>query len=124
MLVDTDILIDYFREYPQAVDFIETNIDRVMVSSISVAELYQGVRDGKEREALDAFMSAVSILSVDETIGKKGGLYRREFRLSHNSGLADCLIAATASQHGIALKTLNVKHYPMLEEVEAPYTKD
>jgi predicted nucleic acid-binding protein len=123
MLIDTDILIDYFKELPDAVIFVEANIDQIMVSSITVAELYQGVRDGDEREALDDFVSAVKVLNVDLSIGKTGGLFRRQYKGSHHSGLADCLIAATANEHQIPLKSLNSKHFPMLADVEAPYTK-
>lgn len=123
MLVDTDILIDYFKDLPEAIEFIEANIDQVMISSISVAELYQGVRDEEEMDALDDFLSAVTVLNIDSGIGKAGGLYRRQYRPSHNSGLADCLIAATANAHRIPLKSLNTKHFPMVEAIEAPYSK-
>jgi predicted nucleic acid-binding protein len=123
MLVDTDILVDYFKDRPEAVSFVEANIDQIFISSITVAELYQGVRDGTEREALDDFISAVRVLNVDLSIGKTGGLFRRQYMPSHNSGLADCLIAATANEHRLPLKSLNTKHFPMLAEVEAPYTK-
>jgi predicted nucleic acid-binding protein len=123
MLIDTDILIDYFKELPDAVIFVEANIDQIMVSSITVAELYQGVRDGDEREALDDFVSAVKVLNVDLSIAKTGGLFRRQYKGSHHSGLADCLIAATANEHQIPLRSLNSKHFPMLADVEVPYTK-
>lgn len=123
MLVDTDILIDYFREVPEAVDFIEGHLDQVMVSSITVAELYRGVRDGREREALDAFISAIRVLEIGLSVAKDGGLLRRQYRASHHSGLADCLIAATAREHHLPLKTLNTKHFPMLDDVQAPYKK-
>lgn len=124
MLVDTDILIDYFREVPAAVDFVEANMDQIFVSVISVAELYQGVRDGAEQEALADFVSAVTDLGVNLEIAKTAGLYRRQYRGSHHSGLADCLIAATAKAHRLPLKTLNTKHFPMLDDVEAPYRKE
>ncbi len=123
MLVDTDLLIDYFKDLPEAVAFVEANIDQIAISSISVAELYQGVRDGTERDALDDFISAVRVLNVDLAIAKSGGLYRRQYKSSHNSGLADCLIAATAKEHRLPLKSLNTKHFPMLADVEAPYAK-
>lgn len=123
MLVDTDILIDYFKDLPEAVDFVEANIDQIAISSITVAELYQGVRDGTEREALDDFISAVRVLNIDLSIGKIGGLFRRQYKGSHNSGLADCLIAATANENRVPLKSLNTKHFPMLTDVEAPYPR-
>jgi predicted nucleic acid-binding protein len=124
MLVDTDILIDYLKDLPDAVEFVEAQIDQIFVSAITIAKLYQGVRDGEERSALDDFLSAVSPLDIDHAIGQTAGLYRREYKPSHNVGLADCLIAATAEAHNLPLKTLNTKHFPMLEDVEAPYRKE
>ncbi|MCC5789039.1 MAG: type II toxin-antitoxin system VapC family toxin [Opitutales bacterium] len=123
MLIDTDILIDYFKEIPAAVEFVETYPDQIFISAISVAELYQGVRDGEERTALDDFLSAVGVLATNASIAQTAGLFRRQYRSSHNPGLADCLIAATAEAHCLPLKTLNTKHFPMLTEVEAPYRK-
>jgi predicted nucleic acid-binding protein len=124
MLVDTDILIDYLREVPAAVEFVEANIDRIFVSVISVAELYQGVRGGEEEAALADFVAAVTDLDLNLETAKTAGLYRRQYKASHNSGLADCLIAATAKAHQLPLKTLNTKHFPMLDDVEAPYRKE
>jgi hypothetical protein len=37
--------------------------------------------------------------------------------------LADALIDATATQHQVALSTLNRKHFPMLQDVIVPYRK-
>lgn len=124
MLVDTDILIDYLREVPAAVEFVEANIDQIFVSVISIAELYQGIRDDEEQEALIDFVSAVTDLDLNFETAKTAGLYRRQYKPSHNSGLADCLIAATAKAHQLPLKTLNKKHFPMLDDVEAPYRKE
>lgn len=123
MLVDTDILIDYLRGIAEASDFIEENIDRIQISVITVAELYQGVIDEEEQEALGSLVSELRVLDSTKEIAIEAGLFRRKYRSSHNIGLADCLIASTAKKYGLGLKTLNVKHYPMLEEVEAPYHK-
>ena len=123
MLVDTDILIDYLKDVPEAVEFVEAHIDQIFVSAITVAELYQGVRDGEERMALEDFLSVVTPLETDGAIAKVAGLYRRQYKASHNSGLADCLIAATAKAHCLPLKTLNTKHFTMIADVESPYRK-
>ena len=92
MLVDTDIVIDYLRGVAEAVDFVERHIDQIAVSAITVGELYSGVRDGDEKVALDDFVSAINVLVVDQEIGKTAGIYRGEYRKSHQLGLADCLI--------------------------------
>ena len=41
----------------------------------------------------------------------------------HEVGLADAVIAATAESLGAELKTLNVKHFPMLKGLKPPYVK-
>lgn len=123
MLVDTDILIDYLRGHSEAVEFLESNVDSVHVSAVTVAELYQGVKEGAERTRLASTLSALTILSMSEDIAERAGLYRRDFRAQSGCGLADCMIAATASFHGLRLATLNMKYYPMLPEAFAPYRK-
>lgn len=123
LLIDTDVLINYLRGYVDAVTYIESLTDPFLISSITVAELYSGVRDGAERTALDIFISAFEVVAVDEAIALKGGLYRRDYGKSHNVGLADALIAATAETKGAVLVTLNRKHFPMLANVNVPYIK-
>ena len=123
LLFDTDVLIDYLRGHENAASVIEANHSEAFLSALTVAELFQGVRDGKERLKLTRTLSAFNILPVTQEIAERGGLFSRDFRKSHGCGLADCLIAATADLQGLTLITLNTKHYPMLEAVKAPYTK-
>jgi predicted nucleic acid-binding protein len=122
-LFDTDILIDYLRGYSAAVTVIETHISEAYISVMTVAELYQGVRDGDERTKLGATVSAFTILSITRDIAEQGGLFSRDYRVSHGCGLADCIIAATADSHGLVLSTLNQKHYPMIRTIDVPYRK-
>lgn len=123
LLVDTDVIIDYLRGQADAVAYIEILTNPLFISTITVAELYSGVRDDKEREALKTFIAAFEIIPVSEEIAVKGGLYRRDYNKSHKIGLADALIAATAEVHGATLITLNIKHFPMFKSVNAPYAK-
>lgn len=123
MLVDTDILIDYLRGRIQAITFLERNIDRLHISAVTVAELYQGVREGDERAKLAMTLSALTVLPLTEEIAASAGLLRRDNRAAMGCGLADCLIAATASRHGLTLVTLNAKHFGMLDDVVVPYQK-
>lgn len=121
MLIDTDVVIDYLRGRTEAADFFERNIDDAAVSTISVAELFQGVRDGREREILSEALSALIVLPVTASIAETAGLYRRDYRQACGCGLADCIIAATASHHRLPLATRNVRHFVMLDEVRHPY---
>lgn len=123
LLVDTDVLIDYLREQPQAVAYLETLDDPFYVSVISVAELFAGVRDGDESEQLASFLGACNIVELNAAIAEAGGLYRRDYGKTHGVGLADALIAATANSHEMTVVTLNARHYPGLENLHIPYLK-
>lgn len=80
MLVDTDVLIDYLRGYPDTIAFLEENLDGIFLSAVSVAELYQGVREGHERAQLTRMISAFSVLPLTQEIAEIAGLFRRDFR--------------------------------------------
>jgi predicted nucleic acid-binding protein len=123
LLIDTDVLIDYLRDYPAAVHYVEACQERLLVSVVTVAELYAGIREGEERAPLERFLQAFEIISLDRSLAVQGGLYRRDYGKSHNVGLADALIAATAAQRQVPLVTLNGKHFPMLQDVIVPYHK-
>ena len=126
ILVDTDILIDYLRGRGEAVSFVKANSDRIILSSISVAELYAGVRGGRddaEQIVLEDFLSLFRAVPLSGEIAKIGGLYKRDFGRSHGVGIADAIVAATALSEGADLKTLNVKHYPMVKNLEPAYRK-
>jgi predicted nucleic acid-binding protein len=123
LLIDTDVLIDYLRDYPDAVSYVEAQPERLLISVVTVAELYAGVREGEERSRLERFLRAFEIIPLDQSLAVQGGLYRRDYHKSHNVGLADALIAATAMRRQVSLVTLNQKHFPMLQDVIVPYHK-
>lgn len=121
LLIDTDILIDYLRDRPEAVAYIDSLTEPLYLSAITTAELYAGVREGSERTQLDQFLLAFTIIAVDTDIATAGGLLRRDFGKSYGTGLADALIAATAVIHHLRLVGLNRKHFPMLPDMITPY---
>jgi predicted nucleic acid-binding protein len=95
----------------------------LLMSTITLAELYAGVREGEERDAPETLITLFELVPVDREIAVKGGLYRRDYRRSHQAGIADMLIAATAEVKQATLVTLNRKHFPMLRDVVVPYRK-
>ncbi|MBS3934355.1 MAG: type II toxin-antitoxin system VapC family toxin [Truepera sp.] len=123
LLIDTDVLIDYLRGYPDAVSYMEAQQARLLISVMTVAELYAGVREGEERSRLERFLQAFEIILLDQRLAVQGGLYRRDYSKTHNVGLADAIIAATATERQVRLVTLNRKHFPMLQDVLVPYHK-
>jgi predicted nucleic acid-binding protein len=80
-----------------------------------------GVRKG-EVEALEQFFTAVSWVPVGEEVARTAGELARQHRRAH-SGIddVDYLIAATAVLLEAELLTTNVRHFPMLDGLQAPY---
>jgi predicted nucleic acid-binding protein len=122
-LLDTDVLVDFFRGHSKAVAFVNANSPQIILSSIVVAELYAGVKGDAEQVALDDFISLFRVVPVSAEIAKTGGLYRRDYGKSHGIGLADAILAATAEAENAQLKSLNTKHYPMLKGLKPAYKK-
>lgn len=123
VLVDTDVMIDFLRGDDKAISFISDNSSRIVLSPIVIAELYAGVKGDSEISVLNNFIALFRVVPIDSGIAKAGGLYKRDYGRSHGVGLADALLAATADAENAQLKTLNVKHYPMMGKLEPAYTK-
>ena len=123
LLIDTDIVIDFLRGFDKAVKYIKAHSEEIVLSVITVAELYAGVKDDHERQELDDLVDLFHVFPLTTETAKIGGLHKRDYFKSHGVGLADGLIAATSEIYDIDLKTLNTKHYPMLKGLKPPYLK-
>ena len=123
LLIDTDVLIEYLRGRDRAVEYLEGLRADLYVSVISVAELFAGVRGEEEEASLKQFLLTFTVLPVTQKVAQLGGLYRREYRASHGTGIADALIAATAEDSGAGLVSFNRRHFPMVE-ITVPYERE
>jgi predicted nucleic acid-binding protein len=123
ILLDTDVLIDFFRGFDKAVTLIDKYNTRIILSSIVVAELFAGVKGDAEQDTLQNFVSLFRVVPIGKEIGIAGGLYKRDYGKSHGVGLADAILAATAVFENAELKTLNIKHYPMIKGLKPAYRK-
>lgn len=122
-LFDTDVMVDFLRGHPKAVALLKSHASAVSLSSIVVAELYAGVKGDRELSILDDLIAICRVVPVTPEIARAGGIHKRDFAKSHGVGLADAIIAATVEAEHTKLMTLNVKHYPMLDDLEPPYRK-
>lgn len=105
-LIDTDVILEYLRGSEQAVKYIESLSGTLFVSAIIVAELYSGVRDN-EQEALEQFLGAFDVVSLDQALAKNAGLFRKSHRPAHGTGLADAIVAMSAKAMDAVLVTFN-----------------
>jgi predicted nucleic acid-binding protein len=121
-LLDTSVAIDHLRGSPLAVDLLNGLIEAeesLLASEVVRFELLAGVRE-KEVEALEQFFSALSWVPVGEEVARAAGSLAQRHR---RSGIddADYLIAATALLLDAELLTTNVRHFPMLADLEPAY---
>lgn len=121
LLFDTTVLVDHLRGNERARSYIKSASGTKCISVITRAELFAGVFDADERANIEALFSVFRAYDVTASVAEQGGYFKRDYYPSHGTGLADALIAATADVHGAQLVTLNVKHFPMLDNVVVPY---
>lgn len=121
VLLDTTILIDVLRGDSRAVDFVNALAEPPMSSEICRLELLQGLRQ-HEFAAAHVLIDLIEWYPVVEPVTTLAGELGRRWRPSH-SGIdaADLIMAATAQLTNAHLATLNVRHFPMLEGLEAAY---
>jgi predicted nucleic acid-binding protein len=121
LLFDTTILIDYLRGRREAQDLLDTQDERPLISVGSVLELYAGFKNKREEQRGERLLSEAKILPATQEIAKRAGVFSRLYQPSHSLDDIDAIIAATAEHHGLALATLNVKHFPMFPKLKRPY---
>ncbi len=123
ILVDSDILIAHLRGVPDARSWLrEARLRSPLgISVVTVAELTGGMRSAERREVW-ALLNVMRPEPVTELVARRAGELRRRFRRSHTGiGIADYLVAATALELGAELATLNVKHFPMFDDLRPPF---
>ncbi len=123
VLIDTDVMIDFLRGHPKAVALVKKHSSHIILSSIVTAELYAGVRGDEELDTLDNLVSLFRVIPVSASLARAGGLNKRDYSKAHGVGLADAIVAATCEAEDAKLKTLNIKHYPMIKGLKPAYTK-
>ena len=77
-----------------------------------------------EQATIEKSVSLLRVIPLDIEIARAGGLYKRDYGKSHGVGLADAILAAAAELKNEELKTLNIKHYPMVKGLSPDYTKE
>ena len=123
IVLDTDVLIDFLRGEKKAIAHFKTRADLICFSSITVAEIYSGIKSRKEETEIERLFTIFPIIDVNNEIGRLAGKLVQQYRPSHSVEIPDALIAATCSISGFDLHTLNVKHYPMFAGLKPPYRK-
>lgn len=119
VLCDTNILISAFNGNTSTIDQLEKiGLSNVVLSSITVMELYQGMGNKVELAQMKKKIRYYDTIEMDENISKKATDLIELFRLSHNLQIPDAIIGATAIIHQIPLYTYNTKDFNFMPNIQ------
>lgn len=115
-LLDTDIFIDFLCGKSEAVTLFNENVDEIIFSAITEAELLSGksCSYSKEREKLLHFISQFEKIPVDNPLVQIAAEIRREY----NTSIADAIIAASAITKDAILITRNLKDFEKIKNLK------
>lgn len=117
-LVDSDVLIDFFKRKAAAVKLIEelAILEEIAISVISIAELRAGWNKEQALVYIPRLYDIFTVIPITKEIAEKAGEIREQHSKKGNKlPTVDALIAATALIFKYSLVTRNVKHYQMPE---------
>lgn len=123
-LLDTSVAVDHLRGYGPATALLEDLVrstESVVASELTRFELLAGARRD-ERDRLEDFFSVIDWVPVTEDVARRAGEYAHLYRRSHSGiGIVDYLLAGTVSAVEADLVTINVRHFPMFDDLRPPY---
>jgi predicted nucleic acid-binding protein len=118
VLIDSDVLIWFYRGKPTAQQTVFHNIP-FSLSAVSYMEILQGIRNKGELNKLkkDLVHWSTNIVQIDEDISENAIKLMENYKLSHGLELGDALIASTALKYNEVLITGNTKHYDYIPNI-------
>jgi len=124
IVLDSTVLIDLLRGNPaahRALEEVSSRQERKMCSVVSKVELLAGMRTHEESD-IRVFFRTLESIPVDDDIAELAGTMASQFlRAYPGVDTEDYIIAATTMHYNASLWTLNVKHFPMFENLVRPY---
>jgi predicted nucleic acid-binding protein len=126
LLLDTDIMIDVLRGYEPALDWLRGLADEpVGLPGLVAMELLQGCRDRAEQQIVQTRLRPYGLYWPTQADCARAYGDFAAYRLSHNLGILDALIAETVVGLGVSLATFNEKHYRAVTQLSLlqPYAR-
>lgn len=125
-LLDADVLVDVQHNLPAALAWLSAlDVSTIALPGIVALELLQDARNKQEARAADGLLALFPRVWPSEDACEAALSDFRALHLSHNLGMADALIAATARELGATLCTFNRKHFRAVPGLilEQPYRR-
>ena len=120
ILLDTNVVIAFFNGSKAVLERVHSEIDRIALSTLVVAELDYGAKASQKAEEnlekLYRFVDIVRVVPFDLECAKIFGTIKSKLRkMGKPTGEVDALIAATAMSNKAILVTRNKKHFENIE---------
>lgn len=120
LLLDTNIIIAFFKGEHDISEKVLSQIDQIALSSLVIAELDYGAKasqkSAKNLEKLYNFIGLIEVVPFDLECAKTFGTIKSRLRLlGKPTGEVDALLSATAITHNATLVTKNSKHFENIE---------
>ncbi|MFZ4814845.1 MAG: PIN domain-containing protein [Phototrophicaceae bacterium] len=122
-IVDTTVVIHYFRKNPAARVWVDKQPFRLSLTSMTWLEAMHGAGSRIHQETTASVLDQFHLLYFTDADQQWAMKQVERYRLSHGIGIHDCLIAAVAYRLGVPLYTHNLKDMTVLIGIQAekPY---
>jgi predicted nucleic acid-binding protein len=120
IVVDTDVIIDFFRNISPAADvfFKLISLEKAAITAISVFELYVGVEGAQRLRQIEALVQQITILPLNTIEAAMAGrIYTQLKTRGKLVGTHDILIAAICVANNLPLYTKNVAHFSEIKDI-------
>ena len=114
IVVDTDVLIDYFSGAEPAAEAVARLLaeDRLAVTTVTLFELACGVSTEEQLRDLELLTQAALVVALDGYAALRAGVVYRDLRTRGKLvGMADLLIAGCCLAAGFPLLSRNREHF-------------
>lgn len=118
ILCDTNVFIHAFNQHQPTIDALTAaGFDSMVLSSVSVMELYRGMRNKAELSAMRKKLIFYDVIQINVDISEKAIELMARFKLSHDLRIPDALIGATAIVTALPLFTYNTKDFAFMPNI-------
>ncbi len=109
---DTNIVVNAFRETSSILTELDRlGFDRLMIASVTAAELYFGMRKGEKRRTLE-LVRHFKTVHFDKAISRRMISY--QYECMNRMSISDAIIGATAVEYNLTLWTDNRQDFDFL----------
>lgn len=119
ILLDSNILIAAFRKNEDVVRFLNNQSFSFYLSDITIMELFSGCKTVQRRKEFEQILKFFGRAPIKSAVSNTAiSLIKRYSARDVSIHLPDILIAATAINYNLPIKSLNKKDFDFIQEIE------